>query len=179
LRNRSIEFKHAPINVPILFLWLPCYGQGMIDTVDRTRNTETAEAVVRGVSRLMLHLGETCLNEFTLRTGRRVDLIALDSKGAFTVIEVKSSVADFRADNKWPEYLDFCDRFYFAVPMEFPTDILPNECGLILADGYGAEIQRDSPIGSMNASRRKALTLRFARAASTRLMRLSDPPVGA
>lgn len=151
----------------------------MIDDVERTRNTETAEAVVRGVSRLMLNLGETCLNEFTLRTGRRVDLIALDNKGAFTVVEVKSSIADFRSDNKWQEYLDFCDRFYFAVPIEFPTDILPSECGLIVADGYGAEILRDSPAGSMNASRRKALTLRFARAAATRLMRASDQSPGA
>lgn len=146
----------------------------MIDDVERTRNTETAEAVLRGVSRLMLNLGETCLSEFTLRTGRRVDLIALNTKGAFTVVEVKSSIADFRADNKWQEYLDFCDRFYFAVPMEFPTDILPSECGMIVADGYGAEILRGSPAGSMNASRRKALTLRFARAAATRLMRAGD-----
>ncbi len=150
----------------------------MVEELERTRNTETAETVVRGVSRLMHHLGETCLGEFTLKTGRRVDLIALDRKGAFTVVEVKSSVADFRSDNKWHEYLEFCDRFYFAVPMDFPTDILPTECGLMVADGYGSEILRESQPGSMNATRRKALTLRFARTAATRLMRLSDPPIG-
>ena len=150
----------------------------MVEELERTRNTETAEIVVRGVSRLMHHLGETCLSEFTLKTGRRVDLIALDRKGAFTVVEVKSSVADFRSDNKWHEYLEFCDRFYFAVPMDFPTDILPTECGLMVADGYGSEILRESQPGSMNATRRKALTLRFARTAATRLMRLSDPPIG-
>lgn len=149
----------------------------MVEELERTRNTETAEAVMRGVSRLIQQRGETCLSEFTLKTGRRVDLIALDRKGAFTVVEVKSSVADFRSDNKWREYLEFCDRFYFAVPLDFPTDILPTECGLMVADAYGSEILRESPPGVMNAARRKALTLRFARAAATRLMRLSDPPL--
>lgn len=147
----------------------------MSEDEERTRNTEAAEAVVRGVSRLMRDRDESCLTEFTLRTGRRVDVIALDRKGLFTVVEVKSSVADFRSDNKWHEYLEFCDRFYFAVPMEFPTDILPAECGLMVADGYGAEVLRESPSGSMNAARRKALTLRFARTAATRLTRASDP----
>ncbi|NKB55826.1 MAG: MmcB family DNA repair protein [Alphaproteobacteria bacterium] len=145
---------------------------------ETTRNTEAAQAVVRGVSRLMRNLGETCLSEFTLKTGRRVDIIALDRKGVFTVVEVKTSVADFRADNKWHEYLEFCDRFYFAVPMNFPTDILPDDCGLMVADGYGSEILRDSQPGSMNAARRKALTLRFARAAAQRLMHTNDPPLG-
>jgi hypothetical protein len=149
----------------------------MVEERERTRNTDAAEAVVRGVSRLMHQMDEGCLTEFTLKTGRRVDLIAIDRKGAFTVIEVKSSVADFRSDNKWHEYLDFCDRFYFAVPLDFPTDILPTECGLMVADGYGSEILRESPPGAMNAARRKALTLRFARTAATRLVRLSDPPI--
>ena len=144
----------------------------------RTRNTEAADTVVRGVSRLFHNLGEHCLSEFTLRSGRRVDLIALDRKGAFTVVEVKSSVADFRSDSKWHEYLDFCDRFYFAVPIAFPVEILPEDCGLMVADGYGSEILRESPPGKMNASRRKALTLRFARTAAARLMQVSDPPLG-
>lgn len=144
----------------------------------RTRNTEAADIVVRGVSRLFHNLGEHCLSEFTLRSGRRVDLIALDRKGGFTVVEVKSSVADFRSDSKWHEYLDFCDRFYFAVPIAFPVEILPEDCGLMIADGYGSEILRESPPGKMNASRRKALTLRFARTAAARLMQVSDPPLG-
>lgn len=147
----------------------------MTDGTARTRNTEAADTVVRGVSRLMHDRGETCLNEFTLETGRRVDLIALDRKGVFTVVEVKSSVADFRADSKWQDYLEFCDRFYFAVPLNFPTDILPADCGLMVADGYGSEILRESPPGGMNASRRKALTLRFARTAAQRLMQVNDP----
>ena len=150
----------------------------MSDDNERTRNTEPAETVVRGVSRLMHQRDETCLSEFTLKTGRRVDVIALDRKGLFSVVEVKSSVADFRSDNKWHEYLEFCDRFYFAVPMEFPAEILPTDCGLMIADNYGAEILRESSPGSMNASRRKALTLRFARSAASRLMGINDPPIG-
>jgi len=150
----------------------------MADGLEATRNTETAEAVVRGVSRLMRGLGESCLSEFILKSGRRVDIISVDRKAAFTVIEVKSSVADFRADNKWREYLDFCDRFYFAVPMEFPTEILPDDCGLMVADSYGAKVLRDSLEGTMNAARRKAMTLRFARAAAKRLMLINDPRLG-
>ena len=150
----------------------------MSDDNERTRNTEPAETVVRGVSRLMHQRDETCLSEFTLKTGRRVDVIALDRKGLFSVVEVKSSVADFQSDNKWHEYLEFCDRFYFAVPMEFPAEILPTDCGLMIADNYGAEILRESSPGSMNASRRKALPLRFARSAARRLMGINDPPIG-
>ena len=150
----------------------------MSDDNERTRNTEPAETVVRGVSRLMHQRDETCLSEFTLKTGRRVDVIALDRKGLFSVVEVKSSVADFRSDNKWHEYLEFCDRFYFAVPMEFPTETLPTDCGLMIANNYGAEILRESSPGSMNSSRRKALTLRFARSAASRLMDINDPPIG-
>ena len=149
----------------------------MSDDTEQMRNTEAADTVVRGVSRLMRDRDETYLSEFTLKTGRRVDIIALNRKGHFTIIEVKSSVADFRSDNKWRKYLNFCDRFYFAVPIEFPKDILPAECGLMVADGYGSGIMQESPLGNMNPSRRKALTLRFARTAATRLRRLSDPAV--
>ena len=142
---------------------------------ERSRNSEAAEAMARGITLLMRNRDETCLTEFTLKTGRRVDVITLDRKGLFTVIEIKSSISDFRSDNKWHEYLDFCDRFYFAVPLKFPTNILPTKNGLIIADGYSAEILRESTPRSMNAARRKALTLRFARTAATRLMRLTKP----
>ena len=126
----------------------------MPNGLEATRNTGTAEAVVRGVSRLMRSLGESCLNEFILKSGRRVDIISVDRKGAFTVIEIKSSVADFRADNKWQEYLDFCDRFYFAVEPSFPNELIPVTCGLIIADSYGAEIVRDAPIEKLHPARR-------------------------
>ena len=134
-----------------------------------------AAAVARGVSRHFGDRGAACLLEFSLKTGRRVDLIALDRQGAFTIVEIKSSRPDFQSDKKWPEYLDFCDRFFFAVEPGFPVEILPEECGLILADAYDAEVVRDAAVGTLNGSRRKHLTLRFARTAGQRVMRSLDP----
>ncbi len=134
-----------------------------------------AGALARGVSRMLGERGCTCLTEFRLRTGRRVDLIALDRFGDFTIVEVKTSAADFRSDGKWQEYLPYCDRFYFAVPEDFPHAILPAACGLIVADGYGGAILREASPRAMSASRRKALTMRFARTAAYRLMRFIDP----
>ncbi|MDW3205655.1 MAG: MmcB family DNA repair protein [Alphaproteobacteria bacterium] len=131
-------------------------------------------AVTRGTTRLLREMGLACLTEVPLKTGRRVDIMALDKKGQTTVVEVKSSLEDYAADSKWGEYLPFCDRFYFAVPTDFPIDILPEEVGLIIADAYGASIERTAAEGSMNASRRKSLTLRFARLAAERWMRMVD-----
>ena len=108
-----------------------------------------------------------------------MDVISLDSKGKFTIVEVKVSVADFRGDRKWQEYLPFCDAFFFAVPVSFPLDILPQEAGLITADAYGAAVLNPAAEGDMNASRRKALTLRFARHAANRLGSVTDEVLGA
>ncbi|MEQ8602696.1 MAG: MmcB family DNA repair protein [Marivibrio sp.] len=132
-------------------------------------------AVTRGAVRLLREMGSACLLEVTLKTGRRADVMALDKAGGVTIVEVKSSIEDYRADSKWIEYLPFCDRFYFAVPVDFPVEILPDAVGLIVADAYGASIERPAAEGSMNASRRKALTLRYARQAAERLMRMADP----
>ncbi len=137
------------------------------------RGVDVARLVARGVALLLRDLDADCLFEFTLRTGRRVDAIGLGRDGAFTIVEIKSGVADFRSDTKWREYTPFCDRFYFAVPMDFPIPILPEACGVIRADGFGGAIQREAPCTPMNAVRRRALTLRFARAAATRLARLA------
>lgn len=134
-----------------------------------------ALALARGISRMLGDAGKTCLHEFPLRNGRRADLLALAPDGGFTIIEIKTSVADFRTDGKWPEYLEFCDRFYFAVPEEFPQALIPQSCGLIVADAYGAAILRPSPEARLNGSRRKTLTLRYAETAGRRLMRLLDP----
>jgi len=117
------------------------------------------------------------LTEFALASGRRVDVIGVDARGGMVIVEIKTSVADFRCDRKWPEYLEFCDLFYFAVPAEFPRDLLPDTCGLMVADAYGAEIIRPAPVLAMNGSRRRAQTLRIARTASQRLRRLIDPPL--
>jgi hypothetical protein len=119
------------------------------------------------------------LTEFTLRSGRRADVIALDEAGDVVIVEVKTSPADLRADGKWPEYLAFCDRFYFAVPADFPREALPADgCGLMVADAYAAEVLRPAPREPLHASRRKALTLRFARVAGQRLLRHLDPGPG-
>lgn len=145
------------------------------DSLSDGRQSETALMVQRGVSRLLYHLGFNCLSEFTLKTGRRIDLAALGPKGQIWAIEIKSTLADFRADAKWPEYLDYCDRFYFAVPQDFPVDVLPGEQGLIIADQFGGEVIREARDDPVAAARRKALTLLFARTAAHRMQRAVDP----
>ena len=137
---------------------------------------QTARAVARGVCRLLSELGQASLTEFTLRTGRRVDVIGLAGDGLITVVEIKSSLADFRTDQKWPEYLEFCDRFYFAEPEGFPQEVLPAEQGLMVADAYGAAILRQSAaLTAVAGARRRSLILRFAQTAAGRLQGLTDP----
>ena len=142
---------------------------------DRPRGRDRAAEIFRGVTRFLAEHNESSLSEFTLKTGRRVDLIALDHRGIVTIIEIKSSVADFRSDKKWQEYLDFCDRFFFAVATDFPIRRLPDTCGIILADGFGASVLRKSPELKLNATRRKSLMLSFARTSAVRLLEYTDP----
>lgn len=133
-----------------------------------------AQDIARGVQRLLGDLDQRSILEFTVASGRRADVAALDKGGKITFVEVKSGIADFQADQKWPEYLDYCDFFYFAVGRDFPLDLIPDTAGLIVADRYGAEILRTSPESPLHASRRKAVTLSFARAAASRLSLLSE-----
>ncbi len=133
------------------------------------------ELLRRGVSRLLVDMGYGTLCEFKLTTGRRVDMIGLNDRCEFVIAEIKSSVADYRGDNKWREYLPFCDRFYFAVPVEFPQSILPGDCGVIVAVGYGGAIRRPAMPAAVNASRKRRQIVRFAIAASSRLHRVFDP----
>ncbi|MBF9233246.1 MmcB family DNA repair protein [Microvirga alba] len=139
------------------------------------RQSATAAGIQRGVRRLFAQLGHVTIPEFTLASGRRADVIALSANGVLTIVEIKSSVADFRADRKWPDYQDFCDRFYFAVPESLPLDILPEDRGLIVADSFGAAILRESVHHPLAGARRKAVTLRFAHAAAMTLHALADP----
>jgi len=139
------------------------------------RQSPVAAGVQRGVRRLFAQLGHVTMPEFTLGNGRRADIIALAPNGTLTIVEIKSSVADFRADRKWPDYEDFCDRFYFAVPETVPFDILPEDRGLIVADSFGAAIMREASHHPLAGSRRKAVTLRFAHAAASLLHALADP----
>ncbi len=131
--------------------------------------------LARGVSRALAQRGYATLTEFSLANGRRADVIGLSRAGELVIVEVKSSVQDFRSDGKWPEYREFCDRFYFAVPEGFPRDLIPEECGLIMADPFGAAILRESPLIALAPARRKAMTLRVALVGSDRLRRLLDP----
>lgn len=134
------------------------------------RQSERALLVRRGVQRLLSDMGAHVIPELCLATGRRADLVALTRKGDIWIIEIKSSVEDFRVDRKWPDYRQHSDRFFFATHPGVPSDIFPEECGFILSDGYGAEVMRDAPEHRLQASARKALMLRIARAGAARLL---------
>ena len=138
----------------------------------------TALLLARGVCRELRQRGYASLLEFPLANGRRVDVVALGRVGEIAIVEIKSSLADFRADRKWPDYWEFCDRLYFAVAADFPRDLLPTECGLIVADPFGAALLRESPVRTLNAARRRAVTLRFALLGARRLSRTLDPTAG-
>ncbi len=126
---------------------------------------QTTGAVTRGAARLMIALGYAPLLEVGLPNGRRADVMALGPKGQIAICEVKSGIEDFRADRKWSEYLPYCDAFYFAVSPDFPRAALPDEPGLIVADGFGGAVIRPPPDAPLAPARRKALTLAFARLA--------------
>ncbi|EAP89488.1 hypothetical protein OA2633_09489 [Oceanicaulis sp. HTCC2633] len=132
---------------------------------------DDARLLMRGAARLLMDLGITAIAEFTLPCGRRADLAGLGPKGEMVIVEVKSGVQDFRTDEKWPDYFAWCDRFYFAVSERFPSDILPQQTGLIIADGFGGAVVRESPVAKLAPARRKALTLKFARNAAERALR--------
>ena len=134
-----------------------------------------AAMIVRGVGRTLGHMGFSVLSEVRLATGRRVDVMGINRQNRIVVVEVKSGPADFLSDRKWREYLEFCDFFYFAVAADFPQVLLPAEPGLIVADRFGGAIIRPAPEIPIPASRRRSLTLRFARKAADRLRRVEDP----
>lgn len=129
----------------------------------------------RGVCRALAHRGFATLAEVALANGRRADVLALGRDGELIIVEIKSSVADFKSDRKWPEYREYCDRLYFAVSGDFPQELIPEDCGLIVADGFGAAFLRDGRAEPLVAARRRALLLRFATLAAVRLRRLTDP----
>lgn len=138
-------------------------------------NPILAAGIARGVMRLFGELGYAVLQEFPLGAKRRADIIALNGAGEFIIVEIKSCRADFRADQKWMDYLNFCDRFFFAVGSDFPRDILPVNHGLIVADRHGGAILRDSIATPLNGNRRRAQILRLALTASHRLARVIAP----
>ena len=139
------------------------------------RQSETALFIARGARRYWRARGFATVTELSLRSGRRADLVALGGDGTLHIVEIKSSVADFRADGKWRDYRMHCDRLYFAVTAAFPQEILPEAAGLIVADAYGAVLVRDAPEHRLPPATRRMVTLQFAQCAANRLHNLSDP----
>jgi hypothetical protein len=148
------------------------------DPGSRTAETLAAALLARGVCRALHQLGYASLLEFPLANGRRADILCLGKAGDFVIVEIKSSIADFRADRKWVTYRDFADRLYFAVPNHFPQVLIPEECGLMVADPFGAALLRYGRTTPLNPGRRRALILRFARLGAARLRRHLDPEAG-
>ncbi|MFZ4689461.1 MAG: MmcB family DNA repair protein [Polymorphobacter sp.] len=145
------------------------------------RDRLLAVDVVRGTSRLLVRAGVAPLAEVPLGNGRRADIMGIDAQGRLTIVEIKVSLADLRGDRKWPEYLDYCDRFFWAVPAGFPLGLFataafaPERTGLLVADRFDAEELRPAPWVALNAARRKVETLRFARRAAARVVGMVDP----
>jgi hypothetical protein len=142
--------------------------------LDELRQPLGAGGIYRGVARLLSAHGMAPVPEVSLANGRRADVVAIASGGEIWIVEIKSSVDDFRADRKWPEYRAYCDRLLFAVAPAFPRDILPADTGLIVADRYGGDVVRDAPEHRLSGARRKAVTLRVVHAAALRLQAVAD-----
>jgi hypothetical protein len=149
--------------------------RGMWDRAAASPVLQPGQLLARGVCRHLLGHDFMPVTEFVPERGKRVDVIAVGPKGDIWVVECKSGRADFTSDAKWTGYLDWCDRYFWAVDAGFPVDLLPDDTGLIIADGYDAEILRMAPETRLAPARRAALTRRIARDAARRLQRLADP----
>lgn len=136
---------------------------------------QPGQLLARGTCRHLATLGFACVEELVPERGKRVDVMALGPKGEIWVVECKSSRADFLSDGKWEGYLEWCDRYFWAVDTDFPTDLLPDGTGLIMADPYDAEVLRMAPEHKLPAARRNALIRRFATHAARRLQAYRDP----
>ena len=139
---------------------------------------QAALDICRGAARVLKAHGLAVITELALANDRRADIAGVAASGEIWIVEVKSCLADFRGDQKWPEYREFCDRFFFAVGPDFPREVLPQDAGLIVADRYGGEIMRTAPELRLAGARRKAMTLRMFRAAAFRLHTIADPEAG-
>ena len=139
------------------------------------RQSEMALDIARGTRRLLRAAGWASVTELALPSGLRADIVALGGDASLAIVEIKSSLADFRADRKWRDYRSHCDQLFFAVSAEMPVHVLPQDAGLIVADAFGAEIVREAPVHRMAGATRRAMLLRFAVAAADRLHALADP----
>ena len=134
------------------------------------RQSARAMQIRRGMQRQLIEMRHVTLPELPLRSGRRADIVTLSVKGEIWIIEIKSSIEDFRVDRKWPDYRFFCDRLYFATLRDVPAEIFPEDAGLFVADAYGAELLREAPEHRLPPATRKSMTLNFSRIAAARLM---------
>src|SRR6201982_867705 len=139
------------------------------------RQSETALAIARGTERLVRSLGFSCISELPLPSGRRADLVALNERGEIWIVEIKSSIEDLRAGQKWHEYRAHCDRLFFAFTQDLPCEIFPTDTGLIVADAYGAYLHCEAPEHRLPAPTRQLMTVRFGIAGAQRINRLVDP----
>ncbi len=136
---------------------------------------ERAVRIRRATALLCLRLGWSPVHEVPLPNHRRADILALRADGGFACLEVKSGVRDFQVDDKWPDYREYSDALYFAVDLDFPIQMLPDSCGLVVACDAGAEIVREAPQHPLAPARRRALLHRFAIIAAGRLAAYEDP----
>jgi len=148
---------------------------GHFSALQDGRQSPAAFNICRGVARLLSARAMAAVTEVSLANCRRADVAAIGQGGEIWIVEIKSSIEDFQTDQKWPEYREFCDRFYFAVAPRFPVGILPPDTGLIVADRYGGEIVRAAPEHKLSGARRKSVTLTLAHTAANRLQGILDP----
>lgn len=153
---------------------MPIVSLNSKSPIEDGRQSTRALSVRLGVERYFEDLSWVTLPEMSLKNGRRADLVALSATGQIGIIEVKSSLADFKSDQKWHEYRDYCDFFWFATLPDVPADIFPDSQGFIMADQYGCEIQRAANEHKMTAATRKSMHLRFARTSAARLSHCRD-----
>lgn len=175
-----VDFAQQKFSLVLAVSAPPCFNEQMkninLEIEKHARSGMTLQAcsferpevttqITKGVCRFLVGLGYAPLTEYKLANGRRADIAAIDRKGHIIMVEVKSCREDYAVDQKWTDYVGFCDAFYFAVSKQFPVDLLPADQGLILADEYGAFISRDAIDNKLAAARRKAVTLRMTRQA--------------
>ena len=142
------------------------------------RQSDAATRIARGVRRFFRAAGVSTVAEMSLPSGRRADLVGLSADGTISIVEIKSSVADWRADQKWRDYRAHCDRLYFAIDGQTPTELMPGDAGLLLADAFGAELLRAAPEHRLAPATRRTMLLRVARLAADRFHMLCDPDAG-
>ena len=143
----------------------------------KSETSKNLSRIARGVMRHFAQIGMHSLSEFSPARGLRVDIITLGMSDEIWIVECKSGQSDFKSDKKWQNYLDWCDRYFWAVDRKFPIDILPSDTGVIIADAYDASIIRDSPLNKLSAARRKKIMNSVARSACNRLLLHTDPKI--